>query len=128
VKYIQPIIETCQSAGVDTVYHICGNTMHIIDAMAKSGVTALSLDSPETGVDMVRAAQIAGEEVIIMGNINPTAVMKDGSADDVRHACYTLLNDMRSYPNFVISTGCDLPPGVPLENMQAFMQAAREFR
>ena len=128
VKYTRYIIDICKSAGVDTVYHICGNTMHIIDAMAKSGVTALSLDSPETGVDMVRAAQIAGENVVIMGNINPTAVMKDGSVEDVKSACKKLLEEMRDYPNFLLSTGCDLPPGVPLKNMQAFMQTVREFK
>ncbi len=126
--YVRHIIESYKYAGVDTVYHTCGNTMHLIEAMAKSGVAALSLDSPETGVDLVKAAQKAGEEVVIMGNINPTAVMKDGSVDDVKQACSKLLNDMRDYPNFLLSTGCDLPPGVPLENMQALMQTVREFK
>ena len=126
--YVRHIIESYRYAGIDTIYHICGNTMHLVEAMADSGVTAISLDSPETGVDMVRAAQIAGPEVVVMGNINPTAVMLDGSPDDVRRACSTLLEQMRPFPNFLLSTGCDLPPGVPLENMQAFMETAREFR
>lgn len=128
VKYVRYIIEVCKRAMVDTVYHICGNTMHLIEAMAESGVAALSLDSPETGVDMVKATERAGEDVIVMGNINPTAVMKDGSVEDVKAACHSLLEAMRDYPNFLLSTGCDLPPGVPLENMHAFMQVAREFK
>jgi uroporphyrinogen decarboxylase len=125
--YVRHIIESYKYAGVDTVYHICGNTMHLVEAMAQSGVAALSLDSPQTGVDLVKAARIAGPEVVIMGNVNPTAVMKDGSPDQVRKACCDLLEQMREIPNFILSTGCDLPPGVPLENMHAFMQAAREF-
>ena len=128
VKYVRYIIEACRSTGVDTVYHICGNTMHLIEAMAASGVGALSLDSPETGVDLVKAAQTAGEDVVVMGNINPTAVMKDGSVEDVKRACQLLLEKMRDYPNFLLSTGCDLPPGVPLENMQALMQTVRDFK
>jgi uroporphyrinogen decarboxylase len=125
--YVRQIIESYKYAGVDTIYHICGNTMHLIEAMARSGVAAVSLDSPQTGVDLVKAARLAGPEVVVMGNINPTAVMKDGSADQVRKACRDLLEQMREIPNFILSTGCDLPPGVPLENMHAFMQAAREF-
>lgn len=128
VNYVRHIVESYKYAGVDTIYHICGNTMHLIEAMAESGVAALSLDSPETGVDMVKAAQKAGEEVIIMGNVNPTAVMMDGSIEDVRQACTKLLEDMRDVPNFLPSTGCDLPPGVPLENMYTFMQTIREFQ
>jgi uroporphyrinogen decarboxylase len=126
--YVKHITESYKYANVDTIYHICGNTMHLIEAMAKSGVAALSLDSPETGIDMVKASRIAGENVVVMGNINPTLVMKDGTVDDVVRACKKLLEDMREYPNFVMSTGCDLPPGIPLENMQAFMQTVRDFK
>lgn len=126
--FVRHIIESYKYARVDTIYHICGNTMHLVEAMAQSGVAAISLDSPQTGVDLVKAARIAGRGVVIMGNINPTAVMKDGSPDNVRQACRQLLEQMREYPNFVLSTGCDLPPGVPLENMRAFMETAREFQ
>ncbi len=127
-SYVRHIIESYKYAGVDTIYHTCGNTMHLIESMAGSGVAALSLDSPETGVDMPKAAQIAGDDVVIMGNLNPTAVMKDGSVDDVRRTTTGLLEAMRDYPNFLLSTGCDLPPGVPLDNMQAFMETARTFK
>ena len=126
--YVRYIIESCKYAGVDTIYHICGNSMHLIESMAESGVAAISLDSPQTGVNMVKAAERAGQEVIVVGNINPTLVMKDGSPADVEKACRCLLEDMRPYPNFMLSTGCDLPPGVPLENMHAFMQTARDFQ
>lgn len=34
---------------------------------------------------------------------------------------------MRAYPNFVLSTGCDLPPETPLANIQAFMEAGRRL-
>lgn len=126
--YVRHIIESYKYSGVDTIYHTCGNTMHLVEAMAGSGVSAVSLDSPQTGVDMVKAARIAGPDVVVMGNINPTSVMKDGSADEVRRACRNLLEEMREVPNFILSTGCDLPPGVPLENMHAFMETARNFR
>jgi uroporphyrinogen decarboxylase len=125
--YVRQILDDVHRAGVDTIYHICGNSMHLIEAMARSGVSALSLDSPQTGVDLPLAAQKAGPDVIVMGNINPTTVMKDGTADDVRKACRCLLEQMRPFPNFIMSTGCDLPPGVPLENLLAFMETVRRF-
>ena len=31
------------------------------------------------------------------------------------------------YPNFVIASGCDIPPMTPLENIEAFFQAVEEF-
>jgi uroporphyrinogen decarboxylase len=46
----------------------------------------------------------------------------------VREEVSSLLRSMDSYPNFVLSTGCDLPEDVPLENIAAFMQTGREYR
>jgi uroporphyrinogen decarboxylase len=33
----------------------------------------------------------------------------------------------REFPNFVLSSGCDIPPGVTAENILAFYQALDEF-
>jgi len=32
-----------------------------------------------------------------------------------------------SRKNYVASTGCDVPPGTPRENLSAFMRAVRDF-
>jgi len=38
-----------------------------------------------------------------------------------------LLEKTAKYKNFVLSTGCDLPPHVPAENIIAFFDALKEF-
>ncbi|HOQ03913.1 MAG TPA: uroporphyrinogen decarboxylase family protein [Anaerohalosphaeraceae bacterium] len=126
--YVRQIIDSVRHTGADTIYHICGNSMHLIEAMARSGVSALSLDSPQIGVNLPLAAQKAGPDVLVIGNINPVAVMQDGTPEQVRTACLELLEQMQDYPNFILSTGCDLPPAVPVENLRAFMETARRWR
>jgi len=39
-----------------------------------------------------------------------------------------LFESMDFYPNFVLSTGCDLPQEVPFENIEAFMEKGRKYR
>ena len=126
--YVSHIIESYKYANIETVYHTCGNTMHLIAEMASTGVAALSLDSPECGVDMAKAAQLIPENIMIMGNVNPTYTLNDGSVEMVKKATTELMEQMRPYPNFILSTGCDLPPETPIENMKAFMQAGRDFK
>jgi len=46
----------------------------------------------------------------------------------VKSAVTELMDTMKTYPHFVLSTGCDLPQAVPLENLSAFMEAGRETR
>jgi len=127
-NYVSHIIESYKYGNVETVYHTCGNTMHLIKEMASTGVAALSLDSPESGIDMAEAAKLVPYDVVVMGNISPTHVVKDGSPEQVKNAVTELLEKMRRFPNFILSTGCDLPPETPVENLVAFMQAARDFK
>lgn len=126
--YVHHIIESYKYANVETIYHVCGNTMHLLDEMAKTGVAALSIDSPETGNDIHKAARQVPEDIAIIGNISPTLVMVDGSPEQVKQETTELLETMRPYPNFILSTGCDIPQEAPTENMVAFMEAARNFK
>lgn len=127
-QYIRHINNSCRYTGVATVYHTCGNTMHLLEKMAESGVDAVSLDSPAAGVDMPAAAEKLPEEVLVMGNINPTGNMLSGKPADVEAEVRALLKAMDKYPNFILSTGCDLPQETPLENIHAFMRAGRNHR
>ena len=45
----------------------------------------------------------------------------------IRKATLDLLAKCGSYPNFVISSGCDIPPAAPWANLDAFFAAVAEF-
>lgn len=124
-KYVERLVDRCHSTNVDTVYHVCGKTMHLIDAMVEAGVDGLSLDSAEAGVDLPQVAEMVPEDVVLIGNLSPTGTLLNGTPDAVRQEVQALLDAMAPYPNFVLSTGCDLPPETPLDNIQAFMEAGR---
>ena len=126
-SHVARITETCRHNGVDTFYHVCGNSMHLVDAMLESGVNGLSLDSRFAGVRLGEVARKIPDDVIVMGNISPTAVMAYGKPGDVRREVSRLMDEMKAFPNFVVSTGCDLPQKTPLANIAAFMKMARTY-
>ncbi len=126
--YVKHINNSCRYSGVATVYHTCGNTMHLAMKMAEADVDAISLDSPAAGVDLPTVAELLPKDVVIIGNINPTGTMLTGSPKDVKDEVDDLLQRMEKVPNFVLSTGCDLPQETPLENIDAFMRAGRRYR
>jgi len=127
-RYVKHINESCKYTGVATVYHTCGNTMHLAGKMCDSGVDALSLDSPDAGVDLPEVAKNIPENVILIGNISPVGTLLTGSPEDVKKDVLDLMKRMEFYPNFILSTGCDLPQETPIENIRAFMQAGREYK
>jgi len=127
-SYVRHINNSCKYTGAATVYHTCGNTMHLVSKMVEAGVDAVSLDSPDAGVDLPTVAQTLPADVMLIGNINPTGALLRGRPADVEAEVTQLLQRMAPFPNFVLSTGCDLPQETPLENIHAFMRVGRRYR
>jgi len=63
----------------------------------------------------------------VFGNIDPAGVLCNGAPETVREATLALLERCAAHPNFVLSSGCDIPPAAPVENIDAFFEAARVF-
>jgi uroporphyrinogen decarboxylase len=126
--YIRHITTSFKYSGINFVYHTCGNTMHLAEKMARSGVNGLSLDSRDVGVDLAAVARAVPEDVVVIGNVNPATTMRFGTTADVRRETNALLEEMRQLPNFILSTGCDLPQETPVENIGEFMEAGRAWK
>jgi uroporphyrinogen decarboxylase len=125
--YLRSLIQFIHSMLTDCVLHICGNSSHLIREMCKTEADALSLDSPEAGVDLLQIASTIHEEIVFWGNLNPLGSLLNGSPDDVSADTSDLLVRMQKIPNFILSTGCDLPYDIPIENLASFMKTGREF-
>ena len=123
VEFSQPYLKRLvQELDTMTIMHICGNTKHLIHAMCDTGAQGLNLDAPR---DRTEAATMVPKDVVLMGNIDPVRVMVNETPQGVTHAVDTLLNAMAPYPNFILSTGCDLPAETPLENIAALINAGK---
>jgi uroporphyrinogen decarboxylase len=105
-----------------SVLHICGNTTHLVENMALSGAQGLSLDR---GTDLVAAAEKVSDKVVIIGNVPPVHVVLEQTPKDVYDFTVDLMHKMSPFKNFILATGCDLPPDTPLDNIQAMMNAGR---
>lgn len=62
-----------------------------------------------------------------MGNVDPAVQFRNGTPESVKKETKRILRECTAYPNFVISSGCDIPPQSPWENIDAFFAAVEEF-
>ncbi|MDP3582920.1 MAG: uroporphyrinogen decarboxylase family protein, partial [Ignavibacteria bacterium] len=106
----------------------CGNSSHLVQKMCEAGVDGLSLDSHETGIDLPAIAKEIPSDVVLIGNLNPVGSILNGKPEDIMRDINNLLEAMDEFPNYILSTGCDLPQEIPLENIDAFMKAGRDYR
>jgi uroporphyrinogen decarboxylase len=108
--------------GVRCILHVCGNTAPVVAEMVKTNALGLSLDSM---VDFGAIKGMIPPEMLLIGNISPVRTFLQGTRNDMENDVRNLLLAMRGSKNFVLSSGCDLPAGVPLENISTFVEVGR---
>ena len=122
--YVRKIVDAVQDDKFSIVLHNCGNTGHCTEAMLHSGASALHFGNK---ADMVQALETCPPDLPVMGNIDPVGIMRQASPEQVYAAVSELLERTSSYGNFILSTGCDVPPRTPFGNIQAFYQALSDY-
>lgn len=122
--FVKRIVEAVQDDDFTVILHNCGNTGQCTRAMVESGANALHFGNK---IDMLEALKECPTDILVMGNLDPVGVLKQGSSQQVAVETLGLLERTKGYDNFVISTGCDVPPLVPEENIQAFFDTIQKF-
>jgi uroporphyrinogen decarboxylase len=123
-QYVKRIVRAVQDETFVVVLHNCGNTVKLVDSMVSTEAKCLHFGNAVRMTDIL--PQVPAKR-IVFGNIEPAGVFKNGTTDEMKEKVKALLEDMKPFNNFVLSSGCDIPPGTPLENMDAFFQALSDF-
>jgi Uroporphyrinogen-III decarboxylase len=122
--YIKEIVDAVQDDYFAVILHNCGNKGHCTNAMVATGAYGYHFGNQ---IDMVTALEQCPKDVLVMGNLDPSGLFKNSSSEELYKATKELLEKTAHYPNFVLSSGCDIPPHIPVENIHAFYNALKEF-
>jgi uroporphyrinogen-III decarboxylase len=67
-----------------------------------------------------------GPNQVLLGNINPVKVLRDGTPDSVTAAiaeCHR-----QAGPRYIVGAGCEVPRDTPVKNLRALQNYARAHR
>jgi len=117
---LQLISTAAREQGLISGLHVCGDCSVSLPFFAHSGAHVLSLDA---AVNLPSAQHVVGQHMAIMGNVDVRRLLPSGSPAEVARAAQALLAELDR--GFILSTGCEAPPGTPQENMQALVRAPR---
>ena len=122
--YVRKIIDAVQDDKFKVILHNCGNTGHCTDAMVRSGASAIHVGNR---ADMVAVLQAAPAGLPVLGNIDPVGIMQQAAPDQVYAAVSDLLEKTAAFDNYILSSGCDVPPHTPSANIKAFYRALADY-
>jgi uroporphyrinogen decarboxylase len=124
-SYVARIIEATQSDEFIVIYHNCGDNVSLMsESIRSTGAAAYHFGNAVRLADMLEKMPA---DTPVMGNVDPAGQLRGGTPASVREETLRIMEECSSYPNFVISSGCDIPPDAPWENIDAFFAAAKEF-
>ncbi len=121
-SYVRQIVSAVQDENFIVVYHNCGNVLPLLPEIVETGAAAFHFDN---SISMKDAIEKIPADRLVMGNIESATLIACGTPASVYEATKALAGQMKDYPNFVLSSGCDIPPQAPLENIDAFFAAAK---
>lgn len=122
--YVKKVREAVEDDSFVVMYHNCGNIEPLLRQIRDVDAKVYSFGN---AIDMEKALQVIPQDRLVIGNIDPAGVLRNGTPELVREETKKLLERCRKYPNFVIASGCDIPPMTPFENMDAFFETIEEF-
>lgn len=125
VAYVKQIVEAVQDENFIVIYHNCGGgTPKMVDEILTIGASAYHFGN---AIDMAEMVKLFPADVVVMGNIDPSSQFRNGTVESIRKATLELLEKCKDHPNFIISSGCDIPPLSNWDNIDAFFNAVAEF-
>ena len=121
--YEKQLVDSLHALGGRIRLHICGNTRRILGGMGRLGAEIVDLDWM---APLSEARGKMGESQVLLGNIDPVVVLRNGSPESITAAvaeCHR-----QAGPRYVVGAGCEVVRDTPLNNLGAMVEYARAHR
>lgn len=114
-----------EKTGKKVSLHMCGNTYSIWKYLRQYELNELSLDNI---IDLERAVEELGESIPIAGNVDPVEIVMNGTKEEITQAVWKCMDiGGKAEKGYTLATGCDVPEITKPEQIDYFMEAARDY-
>jgi len=105
--------------------HMCGRSDHLLETF-RDDLRIHEYQGFGYEVELERIRDVMGGRVVLLGNVNPMLI-RDGTPDEVREATRRVIEVLGPSRGLIVQDGNNVPPGSPLANINAMMEAAERY-
>jgi len=105
--------------------HMCGRSDHLLEIF-RDDLAIHEIQGFGYEVDLDRIAGVMGGRVVLVGNVNPMLIHA-GTPGEVRAATRRVLEKLAPRGGLIVQDGNNIPPGSPVANINAMMEAAEAW-
>lgn len=118
--YEKRLVDGLHDMGLMVRMHICGDTRPLLEALGRLGCEIVDLDYM---VPVADARTAMGPGQVLLGNIDPVGVLRNGDPDTVTRAIAKCHAD--AGPRYIVGAGCEVVRDTPHANLEALRGYAR---
>ena len=123
--YVKKIVDAVQDDHFIVIYHNCGPAVgRMVPEILSTGAAAYHFGNAVRMEDILPQMP---PDTLTMGNVDPVSAFCNGTPEKVREDTLAVMEACCKYPNFLVSSGCDIPPASPWGNIDAFFGAVEAF-
>ena len=119
--YVRLIADDCADGNFGIILHNCGAKLLHLPAILETGLKSFHFGAL---MDLPAALGKVTPDVVLCGNLDPAQVFCQLPPAEITVRTVALMRACSDHRNFVISSGCDVPPNAPLASLDAFYAAA----
>jgi MtaA/CmuA family methyltransferase len=117
------LVDGVHALGAKVRLHICGNTRRILEGIGRLGCDIVDLDSL---APLDEARQTMGASQVLLGNVNPVTVLRNGTPESVASAIGECHHQAGA--RYIVGAGCEVPRDTPPENLLAMCEYAHTHK
>ncbi len=123
--YTQEIVDAAWSEGIVTWFHLdqCWDKNISYFKKLPRGSAILALDGT---TNIFAAKEVLRNHLCLAGDV-PSSLTCLGKPKDVEAYCKKLIDEIGGDGGFILSTGCEMPTAVKLDNWRALCQTAKNY-
>lgn len=122
--YEKKLIDALKPNDFPTSIHICGNATPILEGMIATGANMIEVDELS---DFQKACETCAGRVALLGPVSPANMVFNSPADVKAEAIRAIRIARQSGTALILGAGCSMAGDTPFENIDAVIEAARNF-
>ncbi|HIS80641.1 MAG TPA: uroporphyrinogen decarboxylase family protein [Candidatus Scatomonas merdavium] len=123
--YVRKIVEAVQDKYFLLIYHNCGSAInHQVEQLMETGCKAFHFGE---SADMPMMLEKLPKDYLVLGNISPSNGFNNKTPEELNLMTRRLLEQCGTHKNFVVSSGCDVPPNTDMDNINEFFKTVEAF-
>jgi len=124
---LQRMVDAIHEEGGKVIKHSDGNLWPILDSIVRTGTDAIHPLEPIAGMDIGEVKQKYGKEVCLIGNIDCSHVLSEGSEEEVEAAVKECIAKASPGGGHIISSSNSIHSSVKPENYRRMIEATKQY-